>query len=667
MMHPSQNNNKGDNLVMLAAKKLNEFGILYLQQAIDKTTIARLQKEEEKIFNKVERKLKEKKINYLNQTEPWLFSDVASRSRGRFDIRALPEAFSEDVLLKNNNWMEIIKTQLGENYKVAFSGIVESLGGSADQQWHRDGNHLYENTLIESPYALTCFIPLIEINSTNLYGSPEFIPTSHRILNENDITNLPIKQFNNFALGDAIIFDYRLVHRGIKNLSNTRRPLLYIVYSKQFWSDEINFGTIPLLTDHHNNNMKRKISKDSSSTTITTNNNNNNNNNNSINDEDDKKKNIHKKLKVTEENNNDDNSTYDNNNIINNNDDKIDSIYFNGYLDHNVHKKMLSDEVRMKAYEKAVNDNSNLFKDKIVMDVGAGSGILSLFAARAGAKHVFCIEASNMASFCAQTMKENGFDNVCTVIHDKVENIVNDEKTYKNHPLLKYLNKVDVIISEWMGLLLVQESVLDSVLYARDYFLNKATGVLFPSHARIYIAPTEIKNELKVWDNVCGFHFNALKSITRKQLVDASPLRRTLKPDALCAKPKLFKYFDLKTLNVSRLDCMSSDLIFKMEKSSFDSVSIWFDVRFAYSETSKLSGSGEDVIVLGTGPKDKTTHWEQAVIVLPEDVDLGGGGGNDNNNNDNNSNTTKIKMKCILAKSIENWRHYVVDLDINLV
>ena len=39
MMHPSQNNNKGDNLVMLAAKKLNEFGILYLQQAIDKTTI----------------------------------------------------------------------------------------------------------------------------------------------------------------------------------------------------------------------------------------------------------------------------------------------------------------------------------------------------------------------------------------------------------------------------------------------------------------------------------------------------------------------------------------------------------------------------------------------------------------------------------------------------
>ena len=53
MMHPSQNNNKGDNLVMLAAKKLNEFGILYLQQAIDKTTIARLQKRRKKYLTKL--------------------------------------------------------------------------------------------------------------------------------------------------------------------------------------------------------------------------------------------------------------------------------------------------------------------------------------------------------------------------------------------------------------------------------------------------------------------------------------------------------------------------------------------------------------------------------------------------------------------------------------
>ena len=48
--------------------------------------------------------------------------------------------------------------------------------------------------------------------------------------------------------------------------------------------------------------------------------------------------------------------------------------------------------------------------------------------------------------------------------------------------------KVDIIISEWMGYFLLRESMLDSVLHARDRFL-KPGGSLFPSHARLYLAP----------------------------------------------------------------------------------------------------------------------------------------------------------------------------------
>lgn len=47
---------------------------------------------------------------------------------------------------------------------------------------------------------------------------------------------------------------------------------------------------------------------------------------------------------------------------------------------------------------------------------------------------------------------------------------------------------VDVIISEWMGYFLLRESMLDSVLYARDKFLRPG-GALYPSHARLYLAP----------------------------------------------------------------------------------------------------------------------------------------------------------------------------------
>ena len=58
---------------------------------------------------------------------------------------------------------------------------------------------------------------------------------------------------------------------------------------------------------------------------------------------------------------------------------------------------MLMDEVRTSHYRNAILNNKHDFEGKIVMDVGAGSGILSLFAAQAGARKVYAVEASNMA------------------------------------------------------------------------------------------------------------------------------------------------------------------------------------------------------------------------------------------------------------------------------
>lgn len=50
---------------------------------------------------------------------------------------------------------------------------------------------------------------------------------------------------------------------------------------------------------------------------------------------------------------------------------------------------MLKDEVRTLSYRNSIYNNKHLFKDKIVLDVGCGTGILSMFAAKAGAKHVY--------------------------------------------------------------------------------------------------------------------------------------------------------------------------------------------------------------------------------------------------------------------------------------
>lgn len=68
--------------------------------------------------------------------------------------------------------------------------------------------------------------------------------------------------------------------------------------------------------------------------------------------------------------------------------DQNDAEYFTSYEDLQVHELMLKDKSRMMAYKEFIEGNPELFRDKIVVDVGAGLGILSLMAARAGAKQV---------------------------------------------------------------------------------------------------------------------------------------------------------------------------------------------------------------------------------------------------------------------------------------
>ncbi len=47
-----------------------------------------------------------------------------------------------------------------------------------------------------------------------------------------------------------------------------------------------------------------------------------------------------------------------------------------------IHEEMLKDGVRTRTYMNAIMNNAFMFKDKIVLDIGCGTGILSLFSAK---------------------------------------------------------------------------------------------------------------------------------------------------------------------------------------------------------------------------------------------------------------------------------------------
>ena len=70
-------------------------------------------------------------------------------------------------------------------------------------------------------------------------------------------------------------------------------------------------------------------------------------------------------------------------------------------------KDMLEDHKRTGAYYQAVMQNRRQFEGKVVLDVGTGSGILAIFAAKAGARKVYAVEATPMAKFAQNLVEHN--------------------------------------------------------------------------------------------------------------------------------------------------------------------------------------------------------------------------------------------------------------------
>ena len=177
---------------------------------------------------------------------------------------------------------------------------------------------------------------------------------------------------------------------------------------------------------------------------------------------------------------------------------------------------MLTDHNRMAAYHAAIVGNSDVFKDKVVMDVGTGSGILACWAAQAGARRVYAVEYTDMAHHARNVVRANGLDHIVTVIQGAVEDVVLPEEDWERFGLTlqegvepnhvqeegkKDQRVVDIIISEWMGYFLLRESMLDSLVRARDTFMKPTSGLMMPSHATMMIAPIADEEERKIQQN----------------------------------------------------------------------------------------------------------------------------------------------------------------------
>ncbi|XP_045777482.1 probable protein arginine N-methyltransferase 6.1 [Maniola jurtina] len=304
------------------------------------------------------------------------------------------------------------------------------------------------------------------------------------------------------------------------------------------------------------------------------------------------------------------------------------SEYFSSYEDLEIHRLMLEDDPRTDTYRRAILENKGYFKNKVVMDVGCGTGILSIFCAQAGAKKVFAIEASNLANLAKEIVKENNFEDVIEVIHSKVERVT-----------LPGGIKVDAIVSEWMGFYLLHEGMLDSVLVARDKFL-KDDGLLFPQSAMIYVAPCSVPQLYDKWKN---FHGVSLTSFSKHLRASKSskPEIMEISPDDLLGEEEVLAWINLKDPDLELGGFRIEHVVGARKNGQYQGLCIWFDCDFPILSTG-------DEIVLSTAPKAKPTHWKQTVILLPEEQNV--------------EELEPIAFKLDMNRDINNPRRYNLEL-----
>ena len=277
--------------------------------------------------------------------------------------------------------------------------------------------------------------------------------------------------------------------------------------------------------------------------------------------------------------------------------------YFDIYGQLTVQHEMLSDRARTLSYLTAIQRNVKWMIDSTAMDIGCGTGILSLFLARDGkAKKVYAIEASSINSIARDVVTANGYEDQIEIIDEMVEDLDIPEK-------------VDLIVSEWMGTLLISEFMIESVIKARDKFL-KSDGKLWPSRATLYIAPCSsidvYESSIGFWNNVYGFDFSVVNN-KHYDNQTGKPIHSNIsKKEDILAKPTSILDIDMRTVTVEEIEHISCKFKFLVDRAGvFNGFCTWFSALF-----NGLSDNNESSTLLDTGPYSQTTHWKHPLLFM---------------------------------------------------
>jgi len=259
------------------------------------------------------------------------------------------------------------------------------------------------------------------------------------------------------------------------------------------------------------------------------------------------------------------------------------------------HESMLRDSVRCRAFRQAIA--ATVTPGCAVLDIGAGTGILSLFAAQAGARVVYAVEQTRIAEVARRIVEENG----CS---DRIKVLEHDMAT------LELPEKVDVIVSEWLGGYGVDENLLPMVTLARERWL-KPGGKMIPESVTAWMAPADdewLQQDIDFWrSEPYGIDLDLISRATARRMDCAC---NHIKQEHLLCEPQMLLEIDALRCSletVARPFAASLEFVAPRE-GQFNVLAAWFRANLTRE------------VVLSNGPADPDTHWGRHVFPIGQRI-----------------------------------------------
>ncbi len=299
--------------------------------------------------------------------------------------------------------------------------------------------------------------------------------------------------------------------------------------------------------------------------------------------------------------------------------------YFQRYGDLELHRRMIADRWRTEAFARALRQAVR--PGDVVLDVGTGTGILAMIAAKAGAKRVYGVEQSPIAQTAANLVKANGLSDRVKILRGPANAVNLDER-------------VDLLVSEWLGHMAFVENMLDDVIAARDQNLA-ADGRMLPARVDVMLAP--VGDPVLFHQFGPGFWRRAvegldLSALEKLELAQGRALQTRVEPSTMLAAPGTLVSVDLKTCD-TEAPFRSGRVQFEIERDAMlDGFVGWF--------TTALT----DDVELDTSPHRPETHWSQTYFSFdPMSVSAG----------------EKIEVEFGIDRDPTEPRHLKIGLDVD--